>query len=577
MSPKTLVYCFVIALLLPLGDATLAASPKRTPVREGVDHLMQVEQPGELSGPIIFQLLLGEIALQRGQLDLAVSAYRDLAVRTRDPAVVRRAVALAGVARQYDVAADLAELWMEVDPESKEARQTMAGLLVLAGRLEGLDVLISEVLASDPEQRGENFLGLNRLLARYPDKAAVLAFVERMAQPYPTLPEAYYAVAVAAAEAGQIEQARAEARRAQAMKPDWDAPVLLEAQLMMKESGDGRVDEVIKLLSEYLSRQPDSMSVRLYLARVLIATKDYVGARKQFEAILAGRPDDPDVVYPVAMLALQEKDLETARTQFSRLLELPFNDKWTVRYFLGQVEEEAGNTATAMIHYEQVEGGPQYLAARARVAYLLIEEGKVDEALSFVRKSNVKAPDEKIQLVHMEADLLRKLGRHQEAFNVLNAALKSNPEHPGLLYDVALAAEKVGRLQDMERHLKKLIQLQPDHAHAYNALGYSLADRGVRLKEAFGLISKATQLAPEDPFIMDSMGWVLYRQDKLSEALVVLRKAYGIKPDAEIAAHLGEVLWKLGHHDEAKGVWNKAAADAPDNEALQSVIRKFVP
>lgn len=577
MSPKTLVYFFVIALLLPFGDAALAASPKRTPVREGVDHLMQVEQAGELSGPIVFQLLLGEIALQRGQLELAASAYRDLAIRTRDPAVVRRAVALAGVARQYDVATDLAELWVEVEPESREARQALAGLLVLAGRLEGLDVLLADVLASDPERRGENFLGLNRLLGRYPDKAAVLAFVERMAQPYPTLPEAYYAVAVAAAEAGQIEQARAEARRAQAMKPNWDAPVLLEAQLMVKEAGDGRVDEVIKLLSEYLTRQPDAMSVRLYLARMLIATKDYVGARKQFEAILAGRPDDPDVVYPVAMLALQEKDLETARAQFSRLLELPFHDKWTVSYFLGQVEEEAGNTATAMIHYEQVEGGPQYLAARARVAYLLIEAGKADEALDFVRKSNVKAPDEKVQLVHMEADLLRKLGRYQETFDVLNKMLKANPEHPGLLYDVALAAEKIGRVQDMEAHLKKLIRLQPDHAHAYNALGYSLADRGVRLKEALELITKATQLAPEDPFIMDSMGWVLYKQDKLPEALEVLKKAYGIKPDAEIAAHLGEVLWKLGRHGEARSVWSKALADVPDNEALQSVIKKFVP
>lgn len=574
MSSRLLVSLLSMALLLPVGGTALAASSEQ---EAEAARLARAGQTEGLTGQVVFQILLGEVALQRGQVELAVSAYQDLALRTRDPAVLKRAVELAGAAQQYGIALELARLWSELEPESPQARQSLAGLLVMAGRIDELDGPVSQLLAASPDELGDNFLGLNRLLARHQDKQAVLAFVERMAQPYPTLPEAYYAIALAASNAGQLERARFEVRRARGLKPDWDAPVLLEAQIALKEAGEGRVEEAARLLSEYLQRQPGAVEIRLHLARILIGAKQYPEARKQFERLLKQEPNNPEVVYPVAMLALQEQDLETARSQFARLLELPFPDRGAVRFFLGQVEEAAGNPAAALSHYEQVSGGAQYLAARGRGAQLLTEQGKREEALAFLRQSDVRAPREKAQLAQLEAQLLREAGRYAEVHATLAAALKLQPEQPDLLYDTALAAEKLGKLQEMEAHLKKLIKLQPDNAHAYNALGYSLADRNLRLKEAHELILKATKLAPQDPFIMDSLGWVLYRQGKLQEAREVLEKAYALKADPEIAAHLGEVLWRLGQQQEALALWQKAQAQAPDNETLQATLKKFKP
>ncbi|MGB4673009.1 MAG: tetratricopeptide repeat protein [Azovibrio sp.] len=574
MSSRLLASLLFMALLLPVGGAALAAPSEQD---EAAAWLARAGQTEGLTGQVVFQLLLGEVALQRGQVNLAVSAYQDLALRTRDPAVVKRAVELAGAAQQYGMALELARIWVELEPESQQARQSLAGLLVMAGRIDELDGPISQLLAADPASLGANFLDLNRLLARHPDKPAVLAFVERMAQPYPTLPEAYYAIALAAFNAGQLERARFEVRRAQKLKPEWEAPVLLESQIVLKEAGEERVDEAVRLLSDYLQRHPGAVEVRLHLARVLIGAKRYPEARQQFDALLKLEPDNPEVVYPVAMLALQEQDLETARRQFSRLLELPFPDRDVVRYFLGQIEEAAGDKAAALQHYKQVEGGAQYLMARGRGAQLLVEQGKRDEALAFLRQSTVRTPQEKVHLAQMQAQLLREGGQYAAAYATLAAALKLQPEQPDLLYDTSLAAEKLGKFQEMETLLKKLIKLQPDNAHAYNALGYSLADRNLRLKEAHELIQKATSLAPQDPFIMDSLGWVLYRQGKLQEAREVLEKAYALKADAEIAAHLGEVLWRQGRHQEALELWQKAQAQAPHNETLQAILKKFKP
>ena len=577
MRSRLLPSLLSMALLLTAGGMALAAPSGQD---AAVDRQVAQARAGQaegLTGQVVFQLLLGEVALQRGQLELAVSAYRDLALRTRDPAVIKRAVELAGAARQYGIALELVRLWNELEPESREARQSLAGLLVMAGRIDELDGPVGEMLAADPDNLADNFLALNRMLARHQDKQAVLAFVERMAQPYPTLPEAYYAIALAAFNAGQLERARFETHRARGLKPDWEAPVLLEAQIVLKEPGEGRTEEAVRLLAGHLERRPGAVEVRLHLARVLIGARQYAQARQQFEQLLRQAPDNPDVIYPVAMLALQEQDLETARTQLSRLLELPFPDQGAVRFFLGQVEEAAGNPGAALEQYRQVAGGGQYLAARSRAAQLLVQMGRREEALALLRQSEVRAPRERAQLVQLEAQLLREAGQYAAAHATLTAALKLQPEQPDLLYDTALAAEKLGKLQEMESLLRKLIKLQPENAHAYNALGYTLADRNLRLREARELIEKATRLAPEDPFIMDSLGWVQYRQGRLEEARATLEKAYAIKADPEIAAHLGEVLWRLGLRSEALALWQKALEQAPGNETLQATLKKFKP
>ena len=277
------------------------------------------------------------------------------------------------------------------------------------------------------------------------------------------------------------------------------------------------------------------------------------------------------------MLALQQGDTASARTQFEKLLNSDFPDKSTIHFFLGQLEEEQKKPDLALEHFRQVTAGDQYIAARGRAAQILLQQGKPDEARELLRATRGSTPAEKTQLILAEAQLLREAGRGDESYALLEAALAKQPDNPELLYETALAAERQGKPQVLEQHLGHLLKLKPDHAHALNAFGYSLAERNIRLAEAHKLITQALALAPQDPFIMDSMGWVLFRQGKLPEALKTLETAYGIKADPEIAAHLGEVLWTMGRKDDAARLMNEAAKKNPDSEVLAAALKKFQP
>jgi tetratricopeptide (TPR) repeat protein len=527
----------------------------------------------------VFLLLLAEVALQRNQLELAVSAYHDLAMQTRDPAIVQRATELAIATERNDEALRLVKLWTRIAPESRQARLAEIHLLLLTGRLDDLAEPMDRFLAAEPDNLGSNLLNLNRLLARYPEKRAALAFMQRIADRYPESPEARYAIAVLASGNGQSTRAREAARQAWKLKPDWFAPVMLETQILLQGPGEeaAQVDEAVAILSTFLEKNPDSTEARMMLARLLLSARRYLEARAQVDLLLEKDPQNLEMVYSVAMLALQEKDIGTARLQLERLANSAFSDQNAVQYFLGLIAEEEKDKERALSHFRQVSGGAQYLFARLRIAESLAETGDVDAALAFLRETRTRSAQEKVGRVLMESQLLRKAERHQAAYETLAEAQKANPETPELLYDLALAAEKVGKVKEMEQHLKKLITLDPDNAHALNALGYSLADRNLRLAEAHDLIRRAVDLAPEDPFIMDSMGWVLYRQGKIEEAITTLENAYTRKADPEIAAHLGEVLWVQGRREEAAALWEKAAREAPKNETLNAAIRRFRP
>jgi Flp pilus assembly protein TadD len=239
------------------------------------------------------------------------------------------------------------------------------------------------------------------------------------------------------------------------------------------------------------------------------------------------------------------------------------------------VAEEQKRWPQAIQWYEQVQEGDHALNARMRTANVMAKQGKLDQALGYLHKVATDNPDQEVQVTVAEAQLLRDAKRYQEAMDLLAGALKADPDQPELLYDYALTAEKLDRFDVLEENLKKLIKVQPDHAHAYNALGYSLAERGKRLPEARKLIEKALELAPDDSFIIDSMGWVQYREGDLKGAVQTLRRAYDGRPDAEIGAHLGEVLWVMGNRAEANRVWEESLKSAPDNESVRQTIQRF--
>lgn len=277
------------------------------------------------------------------------------------------------------------------------------------------------------------------------------------------------------------------------------------------------------------------------------------------------------------MLALQQGDLSTGRSQLEHLLTTDFADKSTIHFFLGQLDQEQNQTEAAAEHYRQVSAGEQFIAARSRLAQILLQQGKASEARELLHNTPGETAAERTQLTLAESQILRDAGRHNDAYVLLENALAAQPDSLELLYETALTAERIGKPDDLERHLKHLLSLKPDHANALNALGYSWADRNLRLPEARDLIARALSLAPEDPFIMDSLGWVLYRQGKLPEALQTLEQAYRIKADPEIAAHLAEVLWTLDRKDDARRLLKDAARANPDNEVLNAAVKKFQP
>jgi tetratricopeptide (TPR) repeat protein len=575
--------CFT-ALIIGSGLSAFAADPA-VPVRKRAPAVPEILRPANTEprpgdaryadqpGQAVYQVLLAEIALKRGDIELASKAYSDLALRTRDPKVLERTVEVAGYARRYDLALEAARLWIEVDPASKKAQQMMASVMILSNQLDELAPSLLRMLEADKEALGENLLGLNRMLARSSDRMAVFRLIDKVCLSFFGIAEAHYAVAMAAGSAGVSERALAEVRRALELRPDWEQAALLQMQLMIRVSPA----EAIAFLQGFVERNPQARDAQLNLARALVGEKRYAEARSHFDQLLKAFPNNPDIVYPVAILALQQNNRALAEAQFKHFVTLPSADKSFAYYYLGQIAEEDKRNEEALSFYAQVGVGENYFQARLRSARILVEQDKLDAARKQLSSARTRTPEERIQFAIAEAGLLRDARQAQAALDLLEALLAIQPEQPELLYETALLAEKLGRMDVLESRLRKLIELRPESAQAYNALGYSYADRNLRLPEARELIEKALKLAPKDSFILDSMGWVLFRQGDLSGALTHLEQAYTLRDDPEIAAHLGEVLWVLGRQDDARRALLEAQKKYPDNEALADAVKKFAP
>ena len=442
-----------------------------------------------------------------------------------------------------------------------------------ARRIDETEPFLAKLLATDASAAANGFLQMGRFLSASPDKSANLRMVQRLAGGHAQLPEAHFALAQAAYAANDEAIALVEVRRAAELRPEWENAALFEAQVLQRS----RPDAAAARLAAFLEKQPGSREVRLNYARVLVGNKRYPEARVEFGKLLAAHPNDQGVIYAVGLLAVQLKDFDSAEANLRRLLEMNYRDPNAVRYTLGQIAEERKDYAAAQAWYAQVTRGEHFIASRLRYAQTLARQGKLDEARSYLRGVGEAASAQQVQFTIAEAQLLREASQHSEAFSLLGKALEGQPEQPDLLYDFALTAEKLERFDLLEANLKKLIQVKPDHAHAYNALGYSFAERNTRLDEARKLIERALELAPEDSFIIDSMGWVFYRMGDLPRAAEYLNRAWQGRPDAEIGAHLGEVLWVSGERARAEGVWKEAGESNPDNEVLRKTIQRFLP
>lgn len=552
-------------LLLIAGCHVMAAESIAAPASEK-------ETMTGLTPQILYQFMFAEVAGSRGQIPLSVAAYLDLAQTTRDPRLAQRAAEVALHARQYDSALAATRVWVEGEPESAAAQQMAVTLAASFGRLDEVAAHLSRSLALDTENAPAALMRINRLMARVQDKTAAYKVVEDATVPYLKLPEAHFARAQAAYAAKDFPRAQSDIEAALKLRPEWEFAALFKALLVQTEP-----QQVIAILGPFVRANPQASDARLGLARALVSERRFDDALVEFKKVLEAQPANADVIYAVGLLSLQLRDYDTAETNLRRLIDLNYPESNLVRTYLGQIAEDKKDTKAAIEWYAGVTPGAQYVSAQSRAAQLTARMGDVSGARTLLQRLTPTDDATRTQLRLAEAQLLRDANRNEEAYTLLDKALTAKPNDPELLYETGLSADRLRKFDVAERLWQRLIKLKPDHAHAYNALGYSLADRGVRLDEAEHLIDKALQLLPDDPFILDSKGWVLYRKGQKQAALEVLQKAFNRRPDAEIAAHLGEVLWSLGRQAEARKVWADAARETPDNEVLIETIKKHQP
>jgi tetratricopeptide (TPR) repeat protein len=527
----------------------------------------------ELSSDLLYQILLTEIASQRGQMGVAVDGALDLARKTRDPRLAMRAAHLAIESGQMDKAIEALRIWQQIDPESQAASRLLSSALLRNGMIDESRSEFEKVLKAEDGHTGETFIQIYQMLAVYPDRAAALRLMRDLAAPYQNVPEAHWAVARLAQAADDQQLALSEARQARELRPDWDVAVSLEALLLQKSAPQ----QGMEVLKHYLSDHPDAHEIRLQYARALLEQKQYLQARDEFRRLADENPDNPDLAYAIALISLQLNDLQSAESELKLALDKGKKDQDTVQYYLGQLSEAKKNDAEAIAHYREVKGGEFLPAAQIRLAYLLSQGGQLDEARRILSRVVVTNDQQRAQIAMIEAQLLREAKDYDEAYRVLKSAADKMPDNPDLLYGTAMMADKVGKPEVFEKMMRQVIKLSPDYAQAYNALGYSMLERNERIPEALGLVEKALQLAPDDASIMDSVGWGYYRSGKLDDSVKMLQRAYSGNPDPEIAAHLGEVLWVRGDREAARKIWQDSLKANPGNEPLQAVIKKFEP
>jgi tetratricopeptide (TPR) repeat protein len=523
-----------------------------------------------LTSDILFKFLVAEVAGQRGEIGIAQSTYLDLARQTRDPRIARRAAEVSVFARDQAGALEAARLWAATDPDSERAQQTLAALLLNEGSIGEAEPILRTMLKEDS---ASGFMHLSALMGKMRDTQAGLQLVQRLAADYPALPEASFAVAQAASNAGRFDVAVTALQQADTLRPGWEDAALMRAQVLAKTS---RAD-ALAFMRAYLAAHADAREVRLAYARALVSANQVTEARTEFTRLTRDFPRNAEVSFAAGLLSLQLGDLAAARDFLTQTLEYDPRDPDTVYYYLGQVAEQMKQPEKASAQYAEVKAGNYLVSARARQAALLAQAGKLDEALALLAFTHGENDAQNVRLIEAQAELLRDSKQLTAAYDVLSEGLKRFPDSANLLYDRAMVAEKLSKLDVLEADLRRVIVLRPDDAQAYNALGYTLADRTNRLAESIALLDKALTLAPDDPFILDSVGWAQYRAGNLARAQENLERAYRLRPDPEIAAHLGEVLWARGQRAEAGKLWQTSLQTYPQNEVLLETLNRLKP
>ena len=539
-----------------------------------------------LDSELFYQLLLGELTARDGEPGAAYSLILDAARKTNDARLYQRAVDIALQARSGESALAAARAWRQAQPASREANRYLLQILIGLNRIaETLEPLKREVASAEMKDRVPTIAAIARYFASASDKKLAASTVEQALAGYLATPPvgvaAWTTIGRMRLDAGDNAAALEAARKAQAMDAKADGPAWLALSLLGAKTAQAEA-----IVKKYLDGQA-LPELRMEYARALLDSQRYAEATLQLQIVTAEKPDYAQAWLIRGALELQDGKPVLAEISFNRYVELVLakrasgarseGSRGLVRAYLSlaQIAEKRNDYAQADAWLKRVDNPEDLLNAQLRRAAILARQGKLDEARKLIRSQPETSADDARMKLTAEVQLLRDARQHKGAYELLAAASARRPDDSDLVYDLAMAAEKLGRVDEMERLLRAVIAAKPQYQHAYNALGYSLAERNTRLPEARQLILKALEFAPQDPFISDSLAWVEYRSGNLAEALRLLQAAYKAKPDAEIAAHMGEVLWHMGRREEAVNVWREGAQINAENETLRDTLKRF--
>ena len=562
------------SLLLLTGCASLASSQDKSALEQQETRVNPLKSQQDPFADSAYSLMVAEIALYQGDTALAVKHYLEVARRQSNPEIAERAVRVAVYGQDLEAAVKAAQRWIELDPKRVEARQVIAAIYVRQDKIQEAFAYLDEMIRSSELDDAELFPPLLGILAREKNANTVLAVSQRIAYEYPERAYAQYLHGMLAAQNGRSEEALRFLDRSLSIV-EIEGAHSARAKVLLRL---GRPTEAVVSLRKAVEANPDDQNLRLTYARLLVDVKQYDKARIEFEKLHKAAPNDAELLYTLGLLSLESQRLDDAEKYMMMLVRLKQREG-EAQYYLGRINENRKLYEAAIDWYRKVFVGDYKFDARLRIADMLGKLGRVDAAIAHL-DTMLKGSQSDGSLVRIyiaKGELLRSSRRYPQAMEVFNTALDIVPGNTDLLYARALVAEKLGRIDLLESDIRTILKTEPDNAHALNALGFTLADQTERYEEAYGYLKRAIEIMPDDAAIIDSWGWVHYRLGDYEKAISLLRKALSRFDDAEIAAHLGEVLWVSGNKDEARQVWQRALKKSPDAPVLQDVMQRFIP
>jgi tetratricopeptide (TPR) repeat protein len=517
----------------------------------------------EANAEFVYKFLLAELAIQRNDINSAGHLYLDLAKLTKNTGFAQSAAQLGGMVRNGRLALDAADIWSKLDPESRDAKKVLAEMYIASGNLSKAKPLVKEILESE-DSKGDGFLYLNNILTRVENKSNALRFIIDISKPYAKMVEAHFAVAHTAHMAGNITIRDKELATINKLNPNWETSTLFIGSIQFDEDPM----KAIETYQKFVKNNPKSNTVRLELAKALVQTEQYTAAKKHFEKLVNSPLASAEISFTVALLALETGDDIMAEQFLNQSLERKYYNPDQVNMYLARIYAQRQNIDKVINLIEKINTGPLFVDSRIFAAQAIRVEKGIDQAVEYLDQYKSLDRQEKLKFLQLKTSFWYNDNQYQKAINLMLSEEEKYSDSAEFYFDFGLLYEKNKDFDSMESNLKKAISLKPDYAIAYNALGYSYADRNVKLDDAKKYIEIALSIEPQNHYILDSMGWVHFRLGNYDIAYEFITKAYAIQEDPEIAAHLGEVLWKQGKENEAMSVWQGSLEKFPENSVL---------